>query len=141
VLEYKKVRHRTIPEDNNEATIVSIGAPENVVFDFAQVDHYGDAELGIPFTATVDCEFNFTIYKGDYYSLSDPEDFSIDDWSDHYFDAHKEYTLNVEGYITITIDTEELEKEDLTEEKLADLINDADLSTDITERTVHAPEW
>jgi hypothetical protein len=137
----KTVRHEAIPDDKHEATIVSVGGPENVEFAFADVEHYGDGEIGIPFTATVECELNYAIYKADYYSLTDIEDISIDERNDHYFDANQNYNISIEGLIAFTIDPTELEMEDLSDEDLEDLINDADTSTDITEKRVSVPHW
>src|SRR5262245_45190682 len=118
-----------------------VGSPEHVEFNFEQTDHYGDAEIGIPFTASVDCELNYAIYKGDCYSLPDTEHISIGERNDHYFDADQNYTIDVEGYLTIALDATALENPDITDEELRDLINDADTSTDITERAVNVPYY
>src|SRR5262249_20887688 len=126
---------------NHEATIVSVGGPKNVEFAFADVEHYGDGEIGIPFRATVECELNYAIYKADYYSLTDIEDISIDERNDHYFDANQNYNISIEGLTAFTTDQTKREKEDLSNEDLEDLMNDADTSTDITEKRVPAPHW
>ena len=52
----KTVTHDSIPDDNNEGIITSVDSPTNVHFNFAAAEHYGDGDIGIPFTATVDCE-------------------------------------------------------------------------------------
>jgi len=137
----KTVKHEAIPEDNHEATIMMVGGPENVAFNFTETDHYGDAEIGIPFTATVECELNYAIYKGDYYSLPDTEDINIGERNEHYFDADQDYTINIEGYITVMIDPSELESDELSDQDLRDLINDADTSTELTSVDVSVPYW
>ena len=57
------MRHSAIPDDNGEASISGVGTPENVEFAFQEIDDYGEGEgeISIPFTATVECELNFTI--------------------------------------------------------------------------------
>ena len=140
-LSWKTVRHSAIPDDNGEASISGVGTPETVEFAFEEIDDYGEGEFGIPFTATVECELNFTIYKGDYYTLSDEEDISVSDWSDHYFNATKSYTISIEGHLTLTIDTTELEDEEISDGELQDLITGADTTAEITEYAVYIPEY
>jgi hypothetical protein len=140
-LAWKTVRHHAIPEDNGEAQISSVNETENVTFAFTEVEHFGDGDLGIPFTATVDCELNFRIYRGDYYAMGDDDDISVSEWSDHYLDANKTYTLNIEGYVNLAIDTELLKRDDLTDDDLRDIIRESDADVDITERNVYVPEY
>jgi hypothetical protein len=139
----KTVRHSAIPDDNNEATILGVYEPQNVEFNFAELEHYGDADIGIPFTASVDCDLNYAIFKSDYHCLDDDEmdRISISDLNRHYYDAEQNYTINIAGYITIMIDPAELEEEDISDETLKMLIQHADTSTEVTEREVDAPEY
>ncbi len=136
----KTVRHPAIPDDNNEATILSVGEPENVEFTFDELEHYGDADIGIPFTATVDCNLHYAIFKSDYYCLDEDnmERIGISDLNRHYYDAEENCTINIKGYITILIDPDELQEGNLSGEELQMLIKTADTSTEITEREVYA---
>lgn len=137
----KTVRHDAILDDNHEATIIMVGAPENVEFNFTELDHYSDADVGIPFSANVDCELNYAIYKGDYYSLDDTEGIFISERNRHYYDADQEYTISIQGYLTVMIDPTDLEKDNMSNEELQELIRTADTSTEITEREVCVPGW
>jgi len=137
----RTVRHPAIPDDNNEATILMVGEPERVDLGFDQIDEYGDGEVGVPFKANVDCTLNYAIYKADYYALNDAEDISIGERNRHYFDAEQDYSITVEGTISISIGTEELGNDRLSDEDLEDLINDADYSIDVDETTVSVPYW
>jgi hypothetical protein len=65
----KDVKSRSIPDDNNEATIMGVDSPVDVSFDYGDVDYYGDGEIGLAFKASVECTLNYAIYKGDYYGL------------------------------------------------------------------------
>jgi hypothetical protein len=140
-LAWKKVKHEAIRDDNNEAIIISVGAAENVEFKFDETEHFSDADLGIPFTTTVDCLLNYTLYKGDYAALPDEEDVSISEWNDHYFDAEQNFTVSAGGYLNLMIDTALLEKDDLTDDELQEIIEEADNSVEVTERSVSMPGW
>jgi hypothetical protein len=140
-LAWKTVRHSAIPDDNNEATITMVGEAENVEYRFEETEYFGDGDLGIPFTATVECELNYYLYKGDYASLPDVEEVSISDWNDHYFDATQSFTISVAGSINLMIGVAELENEVRTDEELLAIIAEADHSVEVTERSVSAPEW
>jgi hypothetical protein len=131
-LDGKTVRHYAIPEDNNEAVILSVDEPADADFDCADAEYYGDADLGVPFTTTVNCTLNYRIYKGDYFSHPD-SDISISEWNDHYFDADQNYDITVEGTLTLLLDEEKLAKDDLTNQDLLDLAHDADCSIEVLE--------
>ena len=53
----------------------------------------------------------------------------MSDWSDHYFNATKSYTICIEGHLTLTID-----------DGLQDVITGADTTAEITAYTVYIPE-
>jgi hypothetical protein len=137
----KTVRHPAIPEDNNEATIFMVGEPQQTEFDFAEIESYGDGDLGISFTANVDCTLNYTIYKGDYYSLPDTDDISIDEWSDHYYSAEQEYSLTAEGALSISIDTADLQSDDFSDDNLRQFIRDASYDIEVDNVKVNVPFW
>ena len=89
----------------------------------------------------MDCELNYAIYKGDYYSLDDTEGIFISERNRHYYDADQEYTISIQGYLTVMIDPTDLEKDNMSNEELQELIRTADTSTEITEREVCVPGW
>jgi hypothetical protein len=140
-LAWKKVRHSLIRDDNNEATITMVGAAENVEYTLDETEHFGDGDLGVPFAATVECELNYSLYKGDYSSLPDDEEICIREWNDHYFDATQNFTISVGGYVNLMIDPTELEDAELTDDELLTTIATADHSVEVTECSVSVPEW
>jgi hypothetical protein len=140
-LAWKKVQHSAIPDDNNEATITMVGTADNVEYTFQETEHFGDGDLGIPFAATVECELNYYLYKGDYLSLPDDEAVSVSEWNDHYFEATQDFTISVEGYVNLMIDPAKLENDALTDAELLTIIVEADHSVEVTERSVSVPEW
>jgi PIN domain-containing protein len=135
----KEIRHRSIPEDNNEARILMVDEPQNVALGFENLEYYGDADIGIPFTATVECLLNYRIYKADYYSLDDEKHVSIDDWSDHYFDAEEYYDIRVKGEIDIIIDPELLKEKDLSDEDIQNIIKSSDINIEVNDFGINEP--
>jgi hypothetical protein len=127
-----------IPDDNNEAMILSVGAPGNLTFDFLGVEYYGASELGVPFTTAVECMLSYAIFKADYVTMSEQKTkhISIGELNDHYFDAEEDYTVDVSGILSLTLDIERLQDDDLTDNDIDDLINDADDEVEILETEI-----
>jgi hypothetical protein len=138
VLDGKDVHSRRIPDDNNEGMIIAVGEPEDITFDFDEVEYYGAGEVGLPFEASVECTLNYAIFIADYYTLSDDEQtrISISERNEHYFDAEEEYVVEAKGTLSIKLDAEQLEQEDLADEDLTDVISDADYAIEIAEVTI-----
>jgi hypothetical protein len=137
----RDVKSYSIPDDNNEATILMVGGPENLRFDFDDAEYYGANELGVAFEASIDCTLNYAIFIADYYTLSDErrKPISIDERNEHYFDAEEDYTVDVRGTLLITLDSSPLEEEDLRDEDLSDLIDHADYGVEVVEATIPDP--
>lgn len=135
----KTVRHRSIPDDNHEGTITTVGDLEGIEFDFEGSEYYGDGEVSIPFTGTSECSLNYAIYKGDYHILDDEESeaISISERNDHYYDADQDFTIEVCGTLNLSIDVERLEDFDLSDKDLQELaINKAMFDIEIERATV-----
>ena len=137
------VKHDAIPDDNHEAFILDVEELNDLTFDTDDIDYYGAADFGINFTATLDCRVNYSIFKGDYYSLDDEimSDISVDERNDHYFDAEQTFNISVQAAAGIVIDTSMLEKDGLTYQDLTDIITQATFSIDIISTTVNVPLW
>lgn len=107
----------TIPDDNNEATITGYYDAENIKFDFPEISYYGNGQFGIPFSLNITVQAYYYIFKQDYYSI-DPETRrlpSISDHNDHYFEAEEEFQLSVSGLVSITLDTNNINLDNLSE--------------------------
>ena len=131
----KDVRSHQIPDDNNEASITMVGAPDDLKLDFEQIEYYGETEIGIPFETSVECTLNYAIFKSDYYMLDDDksEGISIDERNDHYYDADEDYTVNVTGRVLISFNSQDLETEDdLSDEDLIDVIEASSLDVEVS---------
>jgi len=115
----KTVESHEIPDDNNEATVFSIGDPETINLKFGDTKLYGDSRFVIPFNLKVECLLTYCIFKSDYYALDDEkaENISIDDWNDHYYEAEEYYLLKVEGLVSVNI----LEDEDIAIDSLTNI--------------------
>jgi hypothetical protein len=130
----KEVEDSSIPDDNNEGRVIGVGEADNVEFDFTQIEYYGDDDIGISFTASVECTLNYAVYKADYYGLDEDKmaQMSIDERNRHYYDVDEEYTLTVKGVLSLKIDGEMLEAE-LEDGELDDIILQADTEIELNE--------
>lgn len=130
---------QSIPDDNNEATVQGVGQPRETKFSFGDAEYYGDGMVVIPFSAIVECQVYYFIYKGDWYSMSDEaaEDIGISDLNEHYFEAEDTRDLSVDGRLVLGMPVEELQRDDLSDEDLTVLITDCDTTVEIEDVTVH----
>src|SRR5271163_391520 len=101
---------------------------------------YGDTDIGVRFEALVECQINYAIFISDYYSLSDEESarISISDLNDHYYDAEETFTVQVTGTLSLTLNEDDLEDQDMEEDALTDAIKHAHHSLEVDE--IEIPE-
>ncbi|MBP5973093.1 EVE domain-containing protein [Brasilonema sp. CT11] len=128
----KTVNYPGIPDDNNEASITSVGQPYNITLEPERTEDNKKNLFVIKFTLTVECQLLYYIFKADYYTLDDKksEQISIDDWNDHYFSAEETYQLNVGGTISVKGDSTPLELSLLSENQLLEFLEETDISID-----------
>jgi hypothetical protein len=79
------ITDKSIPDDNNEATINSYYEAEDMEFDFTNLAYYGNGQFGIPFSLKIMVGAYYYIFKGDYYCIENPP--SVTDHNDHYLEA------------------------------------------------------
>lgn len=134
----KSVSSDEIPDDNNEAMILSVYEPHELSFDFDNVDYYGESDIGVPFEALVECEVNYAIFKSDYFTLSEEKmkRISIGERNDHYFDADETYEVNVEGTLSLTLDAATLKGDETSDDEIGEAIKSAEHDLEITEITI-----
>jgi hypothetical protein len=107
----------SIPDDNNEATINSYSEAENIKFDFSEISYYGSGQFGIPFSLNISLNAIYYIFKADYYCMDHEREKvpSVSDHNDHYFEAEDEFTVEVRGVATISINRDDINFEDFSE--------------------------
>ncbi len=117
---------------------MGVDSPEDLTFDFNNVEFYGGSEIGIPFTTTVDCELNYAIYKGDYFTLSEKKQaqISISERNEHYFDADETYPIEVTGTLSVELEAKILENPKATDEDVEQAILSGMHDVEITETEV-----
>lgn len=113
---WKKIRSRRIPDDNHEATIRMFGDPENIELKFAEAVYYGDGQLGLPFSCTMNVSAIYYIYKSDFYALDEDAMPSVSDHNDHYFEAESEFEILIHGAISFYVKLEEVDVDKNLEE-------------------------
>ncbi len=125
----KTVTSYDIPDDNNEATIDWVGSPNDIEI---EVEWLTIALFSVRFNLKVDCGLSYFIFKADYYSIDDDKAnrISISDYSKHYYSVEENYTLKVEGIISVDGDTEILESSLLAHDELLGFLEKCDMSID-----------
>jgi hypothetical protein len=115
-----------------------VDSPEDLIFDFDNIEYYGGSEIGIPFTTTVECEVNYAIYKADYYLLDEnkTKKISISERNEHYYDADETYAIDVTAVLSVELEVGVLENTKATEEGIEAAILSGEHKVEITEETV-----
>ena len=132
----------SIPDDNNEASVSMVGTPRNTEFKFDEVEYYGDGVIGIPVSTVVECEINYYIFKPDWCVMDDVaiQRISVSDWNKHYFSAEETRDVDIEGRLILQLPTDELRRDDLTDDDLSALISDANCTMEVEDATVDEVE-
>ncbi|HAT1882214.1 TPA: DUF4935 domain-containing protein [Legionella pneumophila] len=117
----KEVESPEIPDDNNIATIKDIYEPENINLHLDEISYFGDGILGFNFSSQVTVVIEYFIYKADYYCMEHHVP-SVSDWNDHYFDAEDECEILIQGTVSIPIDLEQLNIEEIEASILFDQV-------------------
>jgi hypothetical protein len=135
ILDGKTVTSQQIPDDNNEATITSIGNPEDIDILLCEVEYYGDGLFVVPVAFYSECLVSYAIFKSDFYCLTEErsEQISISDLNDHYYDAEEDYVLSIKGSVTIDFGSAEVESEDIGDKRLTELAEDVEISLESVE--------
>jgi hypothetical protein len=107
-LMWKKIESRSIPDDNNEATISAYSEPEDIELDFGDAAYFGGGEFGIPFKATLYVTGFYYLFKGDAYR-SEGRSVSLSDHNDHYYEAEEEFEVDVDGLVKISCNRDALD--------------------------------
>ena len=127
-----------IPDDNNEASVSMVGSPRHTQFKFDDMEYYGEGVIGIPVSTVVECELNYYIFKADWCVMDDVaiSRISVSDWNKHYFLAEETRDVDVEGRLIVQLRLDELQRDDLTDDDLSTLINDANCTVEVEDATV-----
>lgn len=135
VLTGKTVTGHEIPDDNNEATITMIGEPEDIEISIGDTEYFGDGLFVVPVTFTTECLLSYAIFKSDLYGLPEDkiEQISISDLNDHYYDAEEDYVLTITASVAVNLKSAEVESEEIGDERLAELADEAETSLDSVE--------
>lgn len=100
---WKEIHSRSIPDDNNKATISTYSSPENIKFYFVLFHYFGSGEFGLPFSFTTTVYADYYIYKPDYYCLDEKNAPNVFDHNEHYFRAEAKFEVNVSGLMKLSI--------------------------------------
>ena len=111
-LAWEKFHDESIPDDNNEATIESVGSLDDVNFLFDETKYYGEGIVGIPFEFETEVLAFYYIFKSDYYGMSDEftSKIGISDHNDHYFEAEEDFYVSVSGLLSVKLNLAEFDE-------------------------------
>lgn len=117
------IEHYSIPDDNNEATIISCYEPENININLETYSYYGDGVLGFDFNSTIRVGIFFYLFKGDYHGDNEQSDYYITDHNDHYYEVETECEIRVLGTIGVNFDYKTLNVQEIERLKENDKID------------------
>ncbi len=111
-LAFKTFSDYNIPDDNNEATIESVGSLDNVEFVYEKAIYFGNGIVGLPFEFDTEVLAFYYIFKSDYYGLEREliKQISVSDYNDHYFEAEQYFYVHVTGLLSININIAEIKE-------------------------------
>lgn len=134
----RTIHDSRIPDDNGEGLITMVGSPEDLTFDFENIEFYGGSEIGIPFTTTVKCQLYYAIFKGDYYALDEDKinEISIGECNEHYYGADETYEIDVVGILSVELETKVLENPKATDEDVEEAILSGMHNVEITNKRI-----
>jgi len=85
---------------------------------------------------------NYAVYKSEYFWLSEERlaNMSMRERNEHYFDVDEEFTIAIEGVLSLTLDAEALQDGDLDDEDLKAMIITASSEIEINDMKVASEE-
>jgi rRNA-processing protein FCF1 len=128
-----KVESFEILDDNHEASIDHVENISNLRLYIEKISYYGSSTFVLPVSVELEAQLSYFIYKANYWALDDDgkgNHMSIGDWNDHYYSVDEAYALAIEGRISITLNSEALERSGLSDEDLIEVIENSQVSVD-----------
>jgi hypothetical protein len=137
-LSYQTIYDVHINDENGEALITSVGSPEDLTFDFENIEYFGGNELGVHFNATIECELNYAMYIGEFFGLSDEAQarMSTSPLNDQYFDVDETHRLAVVGTLSLELEKSVLDNEKSDDVHIEDAILESEVKVEITKKKI-----
>jgi hypothetical protein len=137
----KVIKSFDIPTHNHKATVDYLGNIEDVDFHIGQVSYYGSSIFVIRFSVKMEALLSYFIDKADYWALDDEktERMSMNDWSDHLYSVDEDYSLEVEGRMSIMLNSNILEQSKLADEDIIEGIKEAEIRIDVIDKVSVLP--
>lgn len=128
----KMIHSYELAGEEDEATVLSVGEPQDIELFPEDSEYYGEGLIVLPFSLEVECLLYYSLFKADFYILDDEraEKISISELNDHFFDAEEDYNLRVEGVLSIQVKAESLEMPEIEDEQMIDMLMDAEIQID-----------
>jgi len=107
-LEGSEVRNGDIPDDNNEAMVVTASEPSDIEFDWSTAESLGEGLLSIPTQFESEIELAFSVYRGESFNVPSWVHVSFGNFEEgHYFDADGTRVAHFVGRIVMSFSPQE----------------------------------
>ena len=104
------INNAGVMDDNDEAMISGAYEPDKVDYQFDNIFAFGDDTIIVPFDFSTKVSVVYYIFKSDAYTLDEDslEGISLSDHNRHYFEAEEELEINVQGDLSLQVNTDQL---------------------------------
>jgi PIN domain len=126
------ITSKYIPNADHRGMIVLVGRWSPLMFDFVNVEFYGEGVVGIPFDTSAACSVHYRILRADFNALSVRKAALINaiDQDDEYLSAGEEYNIKIKATLLATFNLRNMQNE-LPSEQLAAVVEDADINVEV----------
>lgn len=102
-----------VPDDNDEATISGVYEPDKVDYQFDEIFTFGDDTIIVPFNFATRVTVYYYVFKSEAYILDEErlESISLTDHNKHYYEAEEELEIEVQGDLSLQVNTDQLTKD------------------------------
>lgn len=106
-----------LPGVDKEATITEYNPVGYVEIDFSEIRYYGNGQFGIPFMLDIVVLADYYIQKAEYSGIHAGREHmpSVLDHNDRYFEVADEFKLNIHGLVSITIDRDNINIDNISD--------------------------
>ncbi|HLO83413.1 MAG TPA: PIN domain-containing protein [Nostocaceae cyanobacterium] len=136
------IKSRDIPNDNHQAKIDYLGNIEGPInFHYEQISYYGLDYFSVPFNLKIETRLSYLLNKKDYWSLDQEqmENMVIDERNDYTYSVDEDYSMEVEGRISIRLDSDIVEKLYPLYNNSEKLFKEAEIEIDVIDKVSVIP--
>ena len=92
-----------------------------------RIEYYNREKINIPFKVRIKSLLGYFIFKADYYSLGEEHSISIEENDDLTFIAEEYYSLEIEGIISIDVNSKEISESILSDDEVSNFLSEVEI--------------